>query len=46
MIRISELEAAQSILNTAMSQSVIHKFEVKEPTLNQIFIKAVGESNE
>ncbi|MEK3732181.1 MULTISPECIES: ABC transporter ATP-binding protein [Paenibacillus] len=46
LIRISELEAAQSILNTAMSQSVIHKFEVKEPTLNQIFIKAVGESNE
>ncbi|MGG1878756.1 ATP-binding cassette domain-containing protein [Paenibacillus cisolokensis] len=46
LIRISELEAAQSILNTAMSQSVVHKFEVKEPTLNQIFIKAVGESNE
>lgn len=46
VIRISELEAAQKILNTAMSQSVIHRFEVKEPTLNQIFIKAVGESNE
>lgn len=36
----------QNILNTAMSQSTIHRFEVKEPTLNQIFIKAVGESNE
>ncbi|MGG3509468.1 ATP-binding cassette domain-containing protein [Paenibacillus lautus] len=45
-IRISQVEAAQSILNTAMSQSTIHRFEVKEPTLNQIFIKAVGESNE
>lgn len=45
-IRISEVDAAQSILNTAMSQSTIHRFEVKEPTLNQIFIKAVGESNE
>ncbi|ANA80812.1 ABC transporter related protein [Paenibacillus vortex V453] len=45
-IRISHIDAAQNILNTAMSQSVIHRFEVKEPTLNQIFIKAVGESNE
>ncbi|MGG3284175.1 ABC transporter ATP-binding protein [Paenibacillus solani] len=45
-IRISQVDAAQSILNTAMSQSTIHRFEVKEPTLNQIFIKAVGESNE
>ncbi|MCT1402274.1 sodium ABC transporter ATP-binding protein [Paenibacillus sp. LC231] len=45
-IRISQVDAAQNILNTAMSQSTIHRFEVKEPTLNQIFIKAVGESNE
>ncbi|MGE7824651.1 ABC transporter ATP-binding protein [Paenibacillus sp. NPDC093718] len=45
-IRISQVDAAQEILNTAMSQSTIHRFEVKEPTLNQIFIKAVGESNE
>lgn len=45
-IRISQIDAAQNILNTAMSQSTIHRFEVKEPTLNQIFIKAVGESNE
>ena len=45
-VRISHVNAAQAILTTAMSQSVIHRFEVKEPTLNQIFIKAVGESNE
>ncbi|WP_422659650.1 ABC transporter ATP-binding protein [Paenibacillus sp. EC2-1] len=45
-VRINDVNAAQAILNTAMSQSVIHRFEVKEPTLNQIFIKAVGESNE
>ncbi|QOT08729.1 ABC transporter ATP-binding protein [Paenibacillus sp. JNUCC32] len=45
-IRISQVDAAQNILNMAMSQSTIHRFEVKEPTLNQIFIKAVGESNE
>ncbi|ANY73094.1 ABC transporter ATP-binding protein [Paenibacillus ihbetae] len=45
-IRISDVSAAQQILNKAISQSVVHRFEVKEPTLNQIFIKAVGESNE
>lgn len=45
-VKISNVDAAQVILNTAMSQSVVHRFEVKEPTLNQIFIKAVGESNE
>lgn len=45
-IRISDVNAGQQILNKAISQSVVHRFEVKEPTLNQIFIKAVGESNE
>ncbi|CAM3614416.1 MULTISPECIES: ABC transporter ATP-binding protein [Paenibacillus] len=45
-IRISDVSAGQQILNKAISQSVVHRFEVKEPTLNQIFIKAVGESNE
>ena len=45
-IRIRSVDAAQDILNLAMSQSTIHRFEVKEPTLNQIFIKEVGESNE
>ncbi len=45
-IRISDVSAAQQILNKAIAQSVVHRFEVKEPTLNQIFIKAVGESNE
>lgn len=45
LIRISQVDAAQQILNQAMAQSTVHRFEVKEPTLNQIFIKAVGESN-
>lgn len=45
-IRISDVSAGQQILNKAIAQSVVHRFEVKEPTLNQIFIKAVGESNE
>ena len=46
VITISRPEAAQQILKTAMEQAVVTKFELKEPTLNQIFIKAVGESHE
>ncbi|WP_438347796.1 ABC transporter ATP-binding protein [Paenibacillus sp. FA6] len=46
LITISDISAAQQILQTAMQQSVVEKFELKEPTLNQIFIKEVGESNE
>lgn len=45
-IAISDEAAAQPILAKAMEQAVVHRFEVVEPTLNQIFIKAVGESNE
>lgn len=46
LIRIAEVSAAQQILRTAMDQGEVDHFEVKEPTLNQIFIRAVGESNE
>ncbi|HEY2492286.1 MAG TPA: ABC transporter ATP-binding protein [Paenibacillus sp.] len=46
VITISDASAAQFILQTAMQQSVVERFEIKEPTLNQIFIKEVGESNE
>ncbi|MFP4977028.1 ABC transporter ATP-binding protein [Paenibacillus sp. CN-4] len=46
LIRISDVSAAQQILRTAMDQGEVEHFEVKEPTLNQIFIRAVGESNE
>lgn len=45
-IGISNEQAAQQILTTAMQQSTIQRFEIVEPTLNQIFIKAVGESHE
>lgn len=45
-IRISEVTAAQHILQKAMSVTQVEHFEIKEPTLNQIFIKEVGESNE
>ncbi|MGF7046994.1 ABC-2 type transport system ATP-binding protein [Paenibacillus sp. DS2015] len=46
VISISDVSAAQQILHMAMQQSVVERFEIKEPTLNQIFIKEVGESNE
>lgn len=42
VIGISDESAAASILRHAMEQSTIHKFEIMEPTLNEIFIKAVG----
>ncbi|WCF08795.1 ABC transporter ATP-binding protein [Paenibacillus thiaminolyticus] len=46
-IRISDEAAAQGILQKALAQGPIQHFEVKEPTLNEIFIKAVGgDSNE
>lgn len=45
-IRISEVSAAQHILRRVMEDSVVEHFEIKEPTLNQIFIKEVGESHE
>ncbi|SEU29667.1 ABC transporter ATP-binding protein [Paenibacillus sp. NFR01] len=46
LIRISELAAAQRILHAAIAQGEVEHFEIKEPTLNQIFIRAVGESHE
>lgn len=46
LIRISEAAAAQRILEAGMAQSTVEHFEIKEPTLNQIFIREVGESNE
>lgn len=45
-LTISDIGAAQRILQQAMQQGEVEHFEIKEPTLNQIFIKAVGESNE
>lgn len=45
-IKISDVAAAQQILQKAMAVSTVDHFEIKEPTLNQIFIKEVGESNE
>lgn len=46
LLTINEISAAQRILQQAISQGEVEHFEIKEPTLNQIFIRAVGESNE
>ncbi|MNR52830.1 hypothetical protein D3C85_1727440 [compost metagenome] len=46
VLAISEIGAAQRILQHAVLAGEIEHFEIKEPTLNQIFIRAVGESNE
>ena len=46
-IRIADEASAQQLLSLAMSQTNVIKFEVKEPSMNEIFIKAVGgEKNE
>jgi len=45
-IRISDVGAAKAILHKAMDESEVEHFEIKEPTLNQIFIREVGEVHE
>ncbi|RKN61403.1 ABC transporter ATP-binding protein [Paenibacillus ginsengarvi] len=41
-IRIDKPEAAQEVLRAASSQSEVYRFQIMEPTLNEIFIKTVG----
>jgi ABC-2 type transport system ATP-binding protein len=45
-IRIRDLDAAGEILKTAMEYTMVQKFEIMEPTLNEIFIKTVGDQHE
>jgi ABC-2 type transport system ATP-binding protein len=44
-IRILDNQPMQDILKKAMEKVEIHKFERVEPSLNEIFISTVGESN-
>lgn len=46
LIHVTDTATPQEILAHAMRQSEVEHFEIKEPTLNQIFIQEVGESNE
>ena len=44
-VQIHSLVAGpQPILQKAMELSKVHRFEIMEPTLNEIFIRTVGES--
>lgn len=45
-IVIENEKVAKDILHHALSQAEIQHFQVKEPTLNEIFIKTVGEAHE
>lgn len=44
-IRLLDGQNHQNILKKAMSASEIHKFQLVEPSLNEIFISTVGEDN-
>jgi len=41
-LRITRPEAAQQVLKAALEQAAVHRFELLEPTLNEIFIREVG----
>lgn len=45
-LRIAHPEAAQGILQFAIERSVVQRFQIMEPTLNEIFIQKVGNSHE
>lgn len=44
-IRILDNQDPQAILKSAIKHAEIHKFELVEPSLNEIFISTVGEDN-
>ncbi len=44
-IRILDSQSPQDILKKAISHAEIHKFQLVEPSLNEIFISTVGEDN-
>lgn len=45
-IQISAIKAAEPILALAMQQTSITRYQIMEPTLNEIFIKKVGNNHE
>ncbi|GBG11781.1 MULTISPECIES: ABC transporter ATP-binding protein [Paenibacillus] len=45
-IQISMESAGAEILKLAMEQANVNHFEIKEPTLNEIFIRTVGDRHE
>ncbi|QHW31198.1 ABC transporter ATP-binding protein [Paenibacillus rhizovicinus] len=45
-LTINDEAAGRPILELAMTQTGVQRFEIMEPTLNEIFIKTVGENHE
>jgi ABC-2 type transport system ATP-binding protein len=45
-LKVNMPDAGQRILQHALSQGPVTRFEIMEPTLNEIFIKTVGENHE
>lgn len=45
-LKVKSPEVAQRVLSHALAQGPIRKFELMEPTLNEIFIRTVGERHE
>lgn len=45
-IRIADEASGRGILHHALLQAEVSRFEIMEPTLNEIFIKTVGERHE
>ncbi len=44
-LKVDNEAAGRAVLNHALAQTDINRFEIKEPTLNEIFIKTVGGDN-
>lgn len=45
-IKMNDPNAAQAILKSAAQQSEVNRFQVMEPTLNEIFIQVAGDQHE
>lgn len=45
-LKVRETEAAQAILRHALAQGPVRRFELLEPTLNEIFIQTAGDRHE
>ncbi|GIO13087.1 putative ABC transporter ATP-binding protein YhaQ [Cohnella xylanilytica] len=45
-LKVKSPDVAQRILRHALEQGPVRRFELMEPTLNEIFIRTVGESHE
>lgn len=46
VIKVAHLQAVQEILQLAITQTEVYRFQIMEPTLNEIFITSVGENHE